>query len=266
LRFSLDTVRAPEVRMRTLAPVLVPLLLAVPVAAEERPTDAYLAQTRDRWNTVAKRVWDAPETAFGEKRSSAALAEALKQEGFKVVWGAGGGETAFVATAGSGAPIVGLLAEYDALPGLSQVAGQTRQSPVVQDGAGHGCGHNLLGTASVAAAVAANRERQARTLPGTIQLFGTPAEEAGVGKTFMIRDGAFKATDVVLAWHPDDRNRVANRARLAVTVTDVQFFGRSAMPQAPPGPGGAHSTRWFSSTMRCRSCASTSCRPPVSTG
>ena len=223
--------------MRSLAPVLVPLLLAAPVMAEERPTDAYLAQTRDRWNAVAKRVWDAPETAFGEKRSSAALAEALKQEGFKVVRGAGEGETAFVATAGSGSPVVALLAEYDALPGLSQAAGQAKKSAVVPNGAGHGCGHNLLGTASVAAAVAANRERQARKLPGTIQLFGTPAEEAGNGKEFMIRDGAFKTTDVVLAWHPDDRNRIANRTRLAVTTVDVQFFGRSAHASAAPWAG-----------------------------
>jgi aminobenzoyl-glutamate utilization protein B len=154
-----------------------------------------------------------------------------------VTRGVGSEPTAFVATAGSGAPFVALLAEYDALPGLSQVAGQAKRQAVTEGTPGHGCAHNLLGTASVAAAIAANRERVARKLPGTIQLFGTPAEEIGFGKTFMIRDGAFKRTDVVLAWHPDDQNRVTNRTRLAVTGVDVEFFGRSAHAAASPWLG-----------------------------
>jgi aminobenzoyl-glutamate utilization protein B len=229
--------------MRTSAR-LVPLiwvswLLAIrPTAlAEPRQSDSYLDETRTRWESVAKRIWDAPELAFREKRSAQALAEVLQKEGFRVTWGVGGEETAFVASAGSGAPTVALLAEYDALPGLSQAAGQAKKTPVAENGAGHGCGHNLLGTAATAAAVAANRERQARKLPGTILLFGTPAEEVGLGKTFMVRDGAFKTTDVVLAWHPDDQNRVVNRARLAVTTSEVQFFGRSAHAAASPWAG-----------------------------
>src|SRR6185503_19484531 len=145
--------------------------------------------------------------------------------------------TAFVATAGSGSPTVAFLAEYDALPGLSQKAGSTAKSAVVEAGPGHGCGHNLLGTAASAAAIAANRERQSRKLPGTIQLFGTPAEEVLFGKTFMIRDGAFKSTDVVPAWHPDDQNRVTNRTRLAATAVNVEFFGRSAHASAAPWLG-----------------------------
>jgi metal-dependent amidase/aminoacylase/carboxypeptidase family protein len=145
--------------------------------AQPRPTDAYLDQTRARWEGLAKQVWDAAELALHEKRSAKALADVLQKEGFKVTWGLGGEETAFVAVAGSGTPTVALLAEYDALPGLSQVAGQPTKTAVVENGSGHGCGHNLLGTATVAAALAANRERQERKLPGTIQLFGTPAEE-----------------------------------------------------------------------------------------
>jgi aminobenzoyl-glutamate utilization protein B len=213
--------------------------LLVPAAGHSQPrqTDAYLDETRARWEGVARRIWDAPELAFREKRSAQALAEALQEEGFKVTFGVGGEETGFLATTGSGSPTVALLAEYDALPALSQAAGQAKKAPVAENGPGHGCGHNLLGAAATAAAVAANRERQARKLPGTIQLFGTPAEEVGLGKTFMIRDGAFKRTDVVLAWHPDTNNRVVNRTRLALTSASIEFFGRSAHASASPWAG-----------------------------
>lgn len=209
-----------------------------PVArGEGRATDAYLDQTREHWEKVARQIWDTPELGLKEARSSAALIEILEKEGFQVTRGVGGEPTAFVATAGSGAPVVALLAEYDALPGLSQAAGQPKKQAVADGAPGHGCGHNLLGTASVAAAIAANRDRIARKLSGTIQLFGTPAEEILFGKTFMIRGGAFKKTDVVLSWHPDDLNRVTNRTRLAVAAANVEFFGRSAHAAASPWLG-----------------------------
>jgi aminobenzoyl-glutamate utilization protein B len=165
------------------------------------------------------------------------MAEALEREGFKVTWGSGGMKTAFIATAGSGRPVIAFLAEYDALPALSQAAGKPAKAPVAEGSPGHGCGHNLLGTASVAAAIAANRERASRRLQGTVQLLGTPAEEVGYGKTFMIRDGAFKDTDAVLAWHPDEQNRVVNRTRLALAGFDVEFFGRSSHAAASPWLG-----------------------------
>jgi aminobenzoyl-glutamate utilization protein B len=224
-------------RLRGLAVAVLMLGLSAGARAEPRSTDGYLDQTRSRWEGLAKQVWDAAELALHEKKSAKALADVLQKEGFKVTWGLGGEETAFVAVAGSGSPTVALLAEYDALPGLSQAAGQATKSPLVENGSGHGCGHNLLGTATVAAAIAANRERQARKLPGTIQLFGTPAEEVLYGKTFMVRDGAFKGTDVVLAWHPDDQNRVPNRTRLAVASANVEFFGKSSHASASPWVG-----------------------------
>ncbi|HEU4728569.1 MAG TPA: amidohydrolase [Kofleriaceae bacterium] len=205
--------------------------------AEGRATDAYLDETRARWEQVARQIWDTPELGLKESKSSAALLAILQKEGFQITRGVGGEPTAFVATAGSGSPVVALLAEYDALPGLSQVAGQPKKKAVAEGAPGHGCGHNLLGTASVAAAIAANRERIAKKLPGTIQLFGTPAEEILFGKTFMLRDGAFKHTDVVLAWHPDDQNRVTNRTRLAVAAANVEFLGRSAHAAASPWLG-----------------------------
>jgi aminobenzoyl-glutamate utilization protein B len=205
--------------------------------ADGRATDAYLDQTRERWERVARQIWDTPELGLKEAKSSAALIELLQKEGFQVTRGVGGEPTAFIATAGSGEPVIGLLAEYDALPGLSQAAGQAKKQAVADGAPGHGCGHNLLGTASVAAAIAANRERVARKLPGTIQLFGTPAEEILFGKTFMIRGGAFDHTGVVFAWHPDDQNRVTNRTRLAVAAANVEFFGRSAHAAAAPWLG-----------------------------
>ena len=223
--------------MRILAAAAAIAITATSSAAEPRPTDAYLDQTRAEWEKLARSIWDTPELALKEKKSSAALAKSLEREGFKVTWGVGGEPTAFVALAGSGSPVVAYLAEYDALPSLSQAAAKAKKEAVVENGPGHACGHNLLGTASTAAAIAANRERVARKLPGTIQLFGTPAEEVLYGKTFMVRDGAFSSTDVVLTWHPDDQTRVVNRTRLAAAAAEVEFFGRSSHASASPWLG-----------------------------
>lgn len=214
--------------------------LAIPAAWAEgtgTPTDAYLDQTRPRWEQVSRQIWDFAETALQEKKSAAYLADLLTKEGFKVERGIGGLPTAFVATAGSGSPVVGVLAEYDALPELSQKAGEPQKAPLVQGAPGHGCGHNLLGTAAVAAAVAANKNRIEKKLPGTIQVFGTPAEEMLVGKTFMLGGGAFKNTDVALSWHPDDKNEINVGKRLALTATEVEFFGKTAHAAASPWLG-----------------------------
>jgi aminobenzoyl-glutamate utilization protein B len=201
------------------------------------PSDAYLDKTQARWEQVSRQLWDFAETALQEKKSSAMIADLLSKEGFKVERGSGGMPTAFVATAGSGSPVVGILAEYDALPELSQKAGETQRAPLAQGAPGQGCGHNLLGAAAVAAAVAANKIRIEKKLPGTIQVFGTPAEEILIGKTFMLKGGAFNRTDVALAWHPDDRNQIAVGRRLALTATEVEFFGKTAHAAASPWLG-----------------------------
>jgi len=200
-------------------------------------TDAYLDQDRARWERIAKQIWDFAEVALQEKRSAQLLSDLLAKEGFKVERGLGGLPTAFVASAGSGSPVVGILAEYDALPELSQKAGEAQKTPLVQGAPGHGCGHNLLGTAAVAAAIAANRSRVEKKMPGTLQVFGTPAEEILIGKTFMIQAGAFKNTDVVLSWHPADKNQIANGTRLALAASDVEFFGKTAHAAASPWLG-----------------------------
>jgi aminobenzoyl-glutamate utilization protein B len=215
------------------------LLSAAQHAAAEpsAPPDAYLDETRARWEQVSRQIWDFAETSLQETRSAKLFSDLLAKEGFKAERGIGGMPTAFVATAGSGSPVVAILAEYDALPELSQKPAEAQKSPLVKGAPGHGCGHNLLGTAAVAAAVAANHARIQKKIPGTIQVFGTPAEEILIGKTFMIMAGAFKNTDVVLSWHPDDRNQINEGKRLALTATEVEFFGKTAHAAASPWLG-----------------------------
>ena len=212
-------------------------MIAIALALIAAGTDAYLDQTRSRWEQVSREVWGFHETALKETRSAALLADVLEKEGFKVQRGVGQLPTAFVATAGSGKPVVAILAEYDALPDLSQKGGEAQKAPVVQGEPGHGCGHNLLGTAAVAAAIAANRERISGKLPGTIQVFGSPAEEILIGKTFMLMAGAFQDTDVVLSWHPDDKNQISQGKRLALAATEVEFFGKTSHAAASPWLG-----------------------------
>jgi aminobenzoyl-glutamate utilization protein B len=212
--------------------MIVALLVAQAVS-----TDAYLDQSRQRWEQVSRQIWEFAETGLQEKRSAAYFEDLLEKEGFKVQRGVGQLPTAFVATAGSGSPVVAVLAEYDALPELSQKAGESSKAPAVTGAPGHGCGHNLLGTAAVAAGVAANRVRIERKLPGTVQVFGTPAEEILIGKTFMIMAGAFKDTDAVLSWHPSTKNLVQVGTRLALTASDVEFFGKTAHAASSPWLG-----------------------------
>ena len=206
-------------------------------ARRPRARTRWLDATAARWTEVSRKIWDYAETALVEHKSAALLEEVLEKEGFAVTRGVAGMPTAFVATAGSGAPVVAILAEYDALPGLSQKAGEAKKSPAVAGAPGQGCGHNLLGTAAVAAAVAANRERVEKKLPGTIRVYGTPAEEQILGKTFMLRDGVFAGTDVVLAWHPEAENYIYSGGRLAITALDVEFFGKTAHAAANPWLG-----------------------------
>jgi aminobenzoyl-glutamate utilization protein B len=210
--------------------------IALLVAAASS-TDAYLDQTRTRWEALSRQIWEYAETGLKEDKSAAAIEELLEKEGFKVERNVGGMPTAFVATAGSGSPVVGIMAEYDALPGLSQKPNETKKDPEKEGAPGHGCGHNLLGTAVVAAGVAANRARIDQKMPGTIKIFGTPAEELLLGKTFMLKAGAFDGTDVVLSWHPEAENQVVTRPRLALTVTEEEFFGKTAHAAASPWLG-----------------------------
>ena len=186
-----------------------------------------------RLDTLSRQIWDTPEVALTETRSSALLAEELRAQGFRVEEGVGGIPTAFTATWGEGSPTLGYLAEYDALPGLSN-APEPRRAPIVDGGAGHGCGHNLIGTGNVAAAVAASVALRWEGRPGTIKVFGTRAEETLVGKVFMTRAGVFNGLDAALTWHPLHYTRVADERCLALLSVRFAFHGRTChIPSAP---------------------------------
>ena len=184
---------------------------------------------------VAKQIWSFAEVGYQEKKSSALLQEELRRAGFRVDVAVAGMPTAFVASYGQGKPVIGILAEFDALPGLSQDAVPQRK-PLVEQGPGHACGHHLFGTASVAAAVAV-KEWLAGGKTGTLRVYGTPAEEGGAGKVYMVRGGLFGDVDVVLQWHPGDANDASPSSTLANTSAKFRFHGQSAHAAGAPERG-----------------------------
>jgi aminobenzoyl-glutamate utilization protein B len=188
------------------------------------------------YKNIALSIWQYAEVGYKEERSSALLQKTLSDAGFAVERGVAGIPTAFVATYGSGSPMIGILAEFDALPGLSQKAA-ARKEPIAGQDAGHGCGHHLFGSASIAAAVAIKNLLAASRLKGTIKLFGTPAEEGGSGKVYMVREGLFKGVDAVLHWHPLDVNDVTMSSAIANTSAKFRFYGTSAHASASPEMG-----------------------------
>jgi aminobenzoyl-glutamate utilization protein B len=173
---------------------------------------------------------------YKENKSSALLQETLRKEGFQVTTGQAGMPTAFIATYGSGSPVIAILAEYDALPGLSQQAVPEKKTIQGQD-AGHGCGHNLFGTASVAAAVTLKQWMASGQLKGTLRVYGCPAEEGGSGKVYLVREGFFKDVDVAIHWHPSDKNQVTMMSALANTSAKFRFYGTSSHASMAPERG-----------------------------
>jgi len=183
----------------------------------------------------ALKIWNFAEVGYKEMQSSALLQQNLREEEFIIEAGVAGMPTAFVATYGSGKPEIGILAEFDALPGLSQKA-QPGKAAAGGD-AGHGCGHHLFGVASMAAGIELKNYLKQHKGKGTIKVFGTPAEEGGAGKVYMARDGLFKSTDVVLHWHPDNKNAANPYTSLANITTKFRFKGVSAHAAASPEKG-----------------------------
>ena len=185
---------------------------------------------------ISDTIWAAAEVAFQEKISSKTLIEYAKSNGFIVEEGVAETPTAFVATYGSGKPVIGILGEFDALPGLSQKA--TPQKLALKKGsAGHGCGHNLFGTASLGAAVAIKNLIAEGKLKGTIKFFGTPAEEKFFGKLWMARAGLFDDLDACVDWHPADHTEADVQSSLALVDFRVEFFGQTAHASADPWNG-----------------------------
>lgn len=197
-------------------------------------TAAAVEARRETLIALADRVWSLAETGFEERGSAAALAEALRAEGFRVQAGLAGIATAFVASWGQGAPTVALLGEFDALPGLSQAAGKPEREELAPGGNGHGCGHNLLGAGALGAALAARDFLKETGLPGTIRYYGCPGEERGAGKTFMAREGAFDGVDLALTWHPGEVNAVLQARTLANLSAFFRFTGKSAHAASAP--------------------------------
>lgn len=186
---------------------------------------------------IAIKLWDYSELALLERRSADLLVNVLDKAGFKIQTNVADMPTAFVATYGARSPVIGILAEYDALPGVGNQIVPERKPRADGVTCGHGCGHNLFGAASVGGAIALKQLMEAEGLKGTIKLFGTPAEETVVGKVYMAKAGIFEGLDAVLEWHPGGTNEVRNQTGRAMNSFEVEFFGQAAHGSADPWNG-----------------------------
>jgi len=189
----------------------------------------------EAYGAIAQNIWDLAEMGYQEEKSSALLQKTLADAGFSITTGVAGIPTAFIAEYGSGTPIIAIMGEYDALPGLSQEAVPKKKS--AGKAAGHACGHHLFGTASTAAAIATKDWMVANKTTGTIRFYGTPAEEGGSGKVYMVREGLFDDVDVALHWHPSSQNAASAGAALANKSAKFRFYGVSAHAAGSPEKG-----------------------------
>jgi aminobenzoyl-glutamate utilization protein B len=216
------------------------LFFSTPVAATEiknkEEAVASIERRKAEMIKLSDQIWAFAETALREHKSSKALSDYAEQQGFKVERGVAGMPTAFIATYGQGRPVIGILGEFDALPGISQKASPVKE-PLEAGAPGHGCGHNLFGVASLGAAIAVKELIGAGKLKGTIRFYGTPAEEAGSGKAYMTRDGVFKDLDVCLAWHPETETRADVDSTQALVDFIVEFKGKAAHAAFDPWNG-----------------------------
>jgi aminobenzoyl-glutamate utilization protein B len=212
----------------------------VSIAVEAQKTKQEVADAiNSKYTTysgIAKKIWDYAEVGYKETKSSALLEETLAQAGFKIEKGVAGIPTAFIATYGSGKPVIGILGEYDALPGISQDAVPEIKT-INGKTAGHACGHHLFGTASAAAAIEVKNWMIATKRTGTLRFYGTPAEEGGAGKVYMVREGLFKDVDVVLHWHPASINNAETGGTLANKNGKFRFYGVASHAAASPERG-----------------------------
>jgi aminobenzoyl-glutamate utilization protein B len=221
-----------------------PALAHAPGAPARPASSSQARSTATAWidanasvlKTTNQHIWSYAETGLQEARSSRELMALLQAHGFVVQEGVAGMPTAFVASYGAGKPVIGILAEYDALPGLSQEAAPERKARAGVD-SGHGCGHSLFGTGSTGAAIAVKQALAASQASGTIRLYGTPAEETGIGKTYMLRDGLFKDADVVLTWHAADATAPGYAYSKANVSVKFRFSGLAAHASMSPHEG-----------------------------
>lgn len=194
-------------------------------------------QNRELLCGLSDQIWDHPEVGFCENFAANLLCNTLRAQGFQVEQNLAQIPTAFSGTFGEGKPVIGFLGEFDALPGLSQKAGTLQKEPAQEGGAGHGCGHNLLGVGSLAAALAVKQYLQDNHLPGTVKFFGCPAEEGGSGKGFMARDGVFDGVDLAFSWHPGEVNSVSTEGTMSNYQICYHFYGVSSHAAMSPEKG-----------------------------
>lgn len=240
----------PHLKLRRirLSLLLLPLMLAgqtLPAAELAKPDELSDAQQTavsvvdehaQQLKDVNQAIWKLAEVGLQEHQSSALLIENLADAGFKIKTGLAGMPTAFVASYGEGKPVIGILAEYDALPGMSQKVSPRRE--VFKEGAaGHACGHSGLGTGALGAALAVKEAMIKHKLPGTIRLYGTPAEETVIGKVYMVRDGVFDDLDICLHWHPGTKNQSKAGSSKALVSAKFTFSGTAAHASVSPESG-----------------------------
>ena len=192
---------------------------------------------KPRFVALSDRVWAMPEVCYTEARSAAEHLAELRHQAFRITENVADIPTALMGEWGEGGPVIAFLGEYDALPGLSQEAGVAEPRPLEAGGHGHGCGHNLLGSAALLAATAVKDWLMANKAPGRVRYYGCPAEEGGAAKTFMVRSGAFADTDIAITWHPNSFWEVAVTPSLANTRADFVFTGRASHAAASPHLG-----------------------------
>jgi aminobenzoyl-glutamate utilization protein B len=216
--------------------LFIPALHAQKVSANKKQVLSTIETQASKLTEISDRIWAHAEIAFRETESHKLLADYAEANGFTVERGVAEIPTAFVATYGSGKPVIGILGEFDALPGLSQKA-VPNKDPLKEGAPGHGCGHNLFGTASLGAAIAIKELIEQGKLKGTIKFFGTPAEEKFFGKLWMIRAGLFKDVDVCMDWHPGAETKAAVQTGLALVDFTVEFKGQAAHASADPWNG-----------------------------
>ena len=197
----------------------------------------YIDQRGGEFAALSHQIWEYAELSLKEFRSAALYVEKLKAEGFAVRENLGGIPTAFSGAWGSGRPVIGILGEFDALSGLSQAAGEASPRPLVPGGAGHGCGHNMLGAAAFAAACGVKRFLQAGGLGGTVVFYGCPGEEGGAAKAFLAREGVWRELDAALSWHPGDTNEITTGTNNSCTQVLYKFQGVAAHAAGDPEHG-----------------------------
>ncbi len=212
--------------MKKITLLLAACILVADVSAQKTKQDVIksIDAKYDTYSVTAKQIWDYAEVGFQETKSSALLQKMLQDAGFTVQNNVAGMPTAFTATYGSGKPVIGILGEFDALPGVAQEA-VPELKPIPGQVAGHACGHHLFGVASAAASIAIRDWLIANKKQGTIRFYGTPAEEGGSGKVYMVRDGLFNDVDVVVNWHPSNMNSAGYGSSLANKTGKFRFYG-----------------------------------------